>query len=231
MPKTRILTAVGITALALTLIGAGKPAPAPAPRNLAVMVTRTAEGGTLRGNPAAPNRLIEFVSYTCGHCAQFEVESDAPLQIGFVRTGKGAVEVRSFFRNPIDVTASLLANCGPVSKFYGNHAAILRGQSRWLRAPTQAEIARWSNPDFATRMRAIASDLKLYAIMEARGYRRPELDRCLADKALAEKLANQTQAATETYNIPGTPAFVLNGRLVPGHDWAALRPRLEAATR
>lgn len=232
--SSRIAAALIVIACGFALGAAGKPASnsSAAPRSWNAAVVVTPQGGYIRGNPDAPVKLVEFISYTCPHCAHFEVESDATLQLGFLRTGKGSIEVRPFFRNVIDVTAALLATCGPSTKFFGNHAAILRGQEKWLHQPSQAEIARWSNPDFATRMRAIASDLHLYELMEARGYGRPELDRCLANKPLAEKLANQTNDAVQTLKVQGTPSFLINGELQDGvYSWDGLKPKLEELTR
>jgi hypothetical protein len=71
--------------------------------------------------------------------------------------------------------------------------------------------ARWQNTRFR---RAHAGDRQrsgFYSLMEARGYDRPELDRCLADKALAERLAQHTKDATEKDFVNGTPSFLLNG--------------------
>jgi protein-disulfide isomerase len=232
-PLRRIATSMLIAAGAFALVGAAKPAPkAAAPRGVASAVTMTPQGGYLRGNPNAQVKLVEFISYTCPHCAHFEVEADAPLTLGFVGNGKGSVEVRPYLRNPIDAAAVLLATCGTPGKFFGNHAAILRAQTKWLRSPTQAEIARWSSPDFGARMRAIAGDLGLYKLMEARGYGRPELDRCLGNKALAEKIANQNRSDSKIHQIAGTPSFLINGELQQGvHDWANLRPLLQALTK
>lgn len=214
------------------LAGAGKPLPASAPRNWNATVTPTPQGGYLLGNPAAKTKLVAYISYTCPHCAHFEQESDAQLRIGMIGPGKGSLEVRPFLRNVVDMTVTLLAECGPPSKFYGNHSAFLRRQSDWM-APLNdmgdAQKARWSNPDFGARMRAVASDLKLYEIMEKRGYERPALDRCLADKALADQLAKRTQDAVEKDNVQGTPSFTLDGVPLAGtYGWDTLKPQVEA---
>ncbi len=63
-------------------------------------------------------------------------------------------------------------------------------------------------------MRAIASDLKLYDLMATRGYTRIQLDKCLTNKPLAERIANQTGEAVSKLGINGTPAFLINGELV-----------------
>lgn len=222
---------------AMLLTAASKPAPKPAPPkvNWAGMVTRTPIDSYIVGNPNAPVKLVEYISYTCPHCAHFEQESDAQLRIGFIATGKGSIEVRSYVRDGIDLTVALLTHCGPPSKFFANHSTFLRHQTTWM-APiaslTDGQKARWSSSDFATRTRAIASDLGLYALMEARGYGRPEVDRCLADKALAERLAQHTKEATEKDFVNGTPSFLLNGVPLSGtYSWDALKPQIEARLR
>lgn len=232
----KFLKTIGLAIAALCgaglLVAAGKPLPKAAPRNWNATVTRTPQEGYLLGNPDAKVKLVAYISYTCPHCAHFEQESDAQLRIGMVGPGKGSLEVRPFLRNPIDLTVTLLAECGPPTKFFLNHSAFLRRQEEWM-APayslTDAQKARWSNPDFAVRMRAIASDLKLYDIMEKRGYERAEVDRCLANKPLADRLAQHTKDAVEQDFVAGTPAFVLNGLPLAGTgSWDTLKPQIEA---
>lgn len=200
--------------------------------NWNAVVNRTPLDSHLLGNPAAPVKLIAYVSYTCSHCAQFEVESDAQLRIGMIGPGKGSIEVRNFVRDPVDLTVALLTHCGPVSKFFANHSTFLRHQPTWLGTVerlSDGQRQRWASPDFATRTRAIASDLGLYTLMEARGYDRPALDRCLADRALADRLAKNTKEAGEKDFVTGTPSFVLGGIPLSGtHSWASLKPQIEA---
>lgn len=192
-------------------------------------VTLTADGAHVLGNSAAAIRLTEFVSYTCPHCAHFEVEADAPLRMGFVAPGKVAVEVRHLIRDPIDLTVAQLANCGPKEKFFANHAAFMRSQQRWmtpLMNSSPAQRTRWQTGDALTRQRAIAADFGLYDIMQARGYSRPELDRCLADQTLAKRIASQG-AEAQRLGVEGTPSFAINGVLLAGtHSWEALEPQL-----
>lgn len=217
---------------AVLLMGAGKPAK-PAPRaNWVASSTVTADGHHLLGNPAAKLRLVEFVSYTCPHCSHFEIESEGQLKIGMVQPGKGAIEVRNFVRDPIDMTVALITNCVPPSRFFTLHTAFMRSQAQWigpLANSTEAQRQRWFNGTFATRTRAIASDFKFYDFMAARGMDRSTLDRCLSNEALAKKLAAETDEAINQYNVSGTPSFMIDGILLAGtHDWASLRPQILA---
>lgn len=190
------------------------------------------EGGShVLGNPAAKVKLTEFVSYTCSHCADFQKEADAPLKLAYVLPGKVSVEVRHLVRDPVDLAAGLLTNCGEPARFFGNHNAILQGQDGWIKVlgtASDAQKQRWSAGPLGNRMRAIAGDLGFYRIMERRGYQRPALDRCLADEAMARKLTAQTQAAIDA-GVTGTPSFMLDGTLLAGtHDWRSLNAQLEA---
>jgi protein-disulfide isomerase len=191
---------------------------------------RTAAGNQLIGNPAAKVQLVEFISYTCSHCAHFNAESKIALLPGLVRQGQVAVEVRPFFRNIVDVPATLLVQCGGDAQFLGNHHAILAAQETWLKDPTAPDVeTRWKNPDFGLRMKAIAQDMGLYALMQQRGFTPAQLDRCLADKPLAQRLAQQTEDATKEIGVQGTPSFLINGKLQDVYGWNELQPLLAAA--
>ena len=193
-------------------------------------LSRNPAGNHVIGNPAAKVQLVEFMSYTCPHCAHYAEESKVALLPGLVRQGKFAIEVRPFFRNIVDVSASLLALCGSDNKFVGNHHAIMAAQSRWLKNPPEGAQERWSTPDFGAKMKAVAQDMGLYSLMTARGYTPAQLDQCLANRPLADKLAAQTNAAVEG-GVTGTPSFLINGKLQEAHEWSALQPNLTAAAR
>jgi protein-disulfide isomerase len=219
-----------LTAAALLLAAA--QAPAEASRNWDSLTGATPQGNPVLGNQAAPVRLVEYISYTCGHCAHYDAEAKVPLRSGLVRQGKVAVEVRPFFRNSLDVSATLLALCGPDQRFFDNHDAILSGQGQWLKQPSNPDAkTRWANPDFGARMKAVAEDLGLYRIMLAQGYQPAELDTCLADEALANSLAEATEKAMSETGVTGTPSFLINGKLQTVHGWDELRPLLQAAAR
>jgi protein-disulfide isomerase len=216
------------------------PAPAAPPRPAAAAnwlntVTRTPDDGYILGNPNAKVKLVAYVSFTCPHCAAFESEADAQLRIGMIAPGKGSLEFRPFLLNGLDVVVALLAECGPPSKFFGNAQMFFAKQREWtapLNTLTDAQKARWDNPDFGAKMRAIAGDLGLYALMEARGYDRVALDRCLGDKALADRIAKHTQDAVDKDFVHGTPTFLLDGVPLTGTaTWDVLKPQLEARLR
>ena len=118
----RSLAAAGAALLALTVPGAAQ-------QNLAdpgsdfvddrpqgnwhAVIAKT-ERGHLIGDPDADTRLIEFVSYTCSHCANFAIQGEPALDLTLLMPGKMAVEVRPVIRNALDLTVTLLAQCGEI---------------------------------------------------------------------------------------------------------------------
>ena len=195
-------------------------------------VALTAVGGHLIGNPAAPVKLVEYVSYTCAQCATFMIQSEAALQIGYVSSGKLSVERRHLVQGPVDLAAAMLANCGPVAKFALNHATLMRSQTSWRQTFERAGAAqkqRWVTGSLLTRNRAIASDLHWFELMEARGYDRITTEKCLADQAVANRIGEQSKAGYAS-GITLPPSFTLNGTLLETvHTWSELRPQIDAS--
>ena len=218
--------------LALALIATLTVAAGPATRgNWNATIAVTPAGSHVLGNPAAKLKLAEYVSYTCPHCAQFDREGTDRMRLAWVAPGKLSIEVRHLVRDPIDMTAAMLTNCGPPAKFMLNHTAFLRSQDRWMAMANnagQAQQKRWNTGENVARMRAIAADFGFYALMQNRGYERIAIDRCLADQAMMRRLSEQT-AEAQQLGVEGTPSFLLDGELLAGtHDWASLQLQLQA---
>lgn len=195
-------------------------------------VTVSSKGGHILGNPLAKNTLVEYVSYTCNHCANFEVESHNILKSSFVAKGHLSTEVRNYVRDPVDLTAALLARCGGRTKFFGNHNALMSAQNVWLATvqATSPEVQKtWFEGDFTTRLKKIANDVKFYSLMKKRGFTKAQLDTCLADETAREQIVGMTNFASKTLKIEGTPSFTINGELQKKvHAWGSLRTRLNS---
>jgi protein-disulfide isomerase len=226
----RLVTGLLTLAASFGVLAAG----AMAQSNWSRAILRTPAGTTVLGNPQAKVRLTQYVSYTCAECARFQVEADAVLQLAYVPSGRLGIEVHHVIRDPIDLTAAMLANCGPKEKFFLNHAALLYGQARWLKplaGASSVQRGRWVQPELGARNRAIAADFKLYDVMATRGYDRQSVERCLTDKAMADRLDAQSKAAIAA-GVTATPGFAINGKLLLNtHDWAKLRPQLDESLK
>ncbi|QPC97915.1 thioredoxin domain-containing protein [Qipengyuania soli] len=231
--KNGFLKALVIAAAGSLALGASaQDKPAALKGNWTAMVTET-NGGHLLGNPDAKTKLVEFMSYTCSHCAHFAQEGDGAIKLVYVPTGRMSYEIRHLLRDPVDLTAAMLTHCGSAKKFPLNHQAFMTKHPEWMekaRVTTQAQRARWQFGTLGARLQAIASDLDFYEIMESRGYGRAEVDKCLTDEAKASQMADLSRADIATWDLKGTPSFVLDGQLLEGtHSWADLRPKLDSA--
>ena len=197
-------------------------------------VSTTTDGYLLLGNPKAAVRLTEYVSYTCTGCARFQVQSDGVLLLAYLPSGRLAIELHPVIENPIDLTAAMLASCGPKEKLFMNHNALLRSQANWIKPLAHAssvQRSRWSGSELGTRNRAIAADFGLYAVMATRGYDRQSVERCLNDRAVANRITAQSVAA-KAAGVTKTPSFSLGGNLLKDtHDWATLRPQLDESLK
>lgn len=197
-------------------------------------VTMTADGAFVLGNPRAPTHLIEYVSYTCLHCAHFVSEASEPLRNGRVKRGLVRVELRNAIRDPYDLAAAILARCGGKARFFSDHEALFANQGGWMERVQAYEAGRGDRQfaDTGAQLADIASATGLQDFMAKRGLS-PELqDQCLADKKTQATLAAMAKNAWEVRKIGGTPAFVINNRLVAGvHDWASLNAALPASPK
>lgn len=216
---------------ALALPAAALPAAPAAAQNWNAQYVATPTGHRV-GNPDAPIQLIEYVSYTCPHCAHFESESEAELRYHYIHQGYVAVEVRHLLRNGLDVAIALAAECGPDDAFFDNHRMFLNTQDTWIakaRALSPEQQARWSAGTTPDQFRAMASDLDFYEMMEPRGVSRSQLDACLTDRARILEITAESEANAAEYGVQGTPSFVVNGQLLDGvHAWPSLRQVLAA---
>lgn len=189
------------------------------------------DSGHVFGNPESKTKLVEYMSYTCSHCADFARTGEPVIKLALLPKGDVSFEIRHLLRDPIDLTAALLTHCGETEKFPRNHEAIMSRQDEWMaiaRKATQAQRTRWSFGSNPARWRAIASDLGFYSIMEDRGYTRTAIDQCLADEGTANTLAETSARDVAAHNLPGTPSFVLDGKFLQGvHSWDALKPVVE----
>ena len=195
---------------------------------------RTAPNGAfVMGNPAAKAKLVEYLSYTCSHCAEFSGESSLPIKRDYVAKGLVSVEFRNAVRDRLDFTAALLARCGGPAKFFGNSEMLMATQSVWLGkadAFGQANAAKMEKLPINDSLKLIARGLGLDAMMKARGIMPVQMDACLTDKVAQEKIAAMTNEAWGVRKIQGTPSFLINGNTVTAAGkWALIEPELKTA--
>ena len=210
-------------------------APVAAPNNgdWSTIVSKTAEGGFLMGNPNAKVKLVEFASMTCPHCAEFEEQGAKPLIENYVKKGLVSYEFRNFVRDPFDVTASLIARCGGEASFFGLTRGLFADQRGWLgkiQAADPAQMQALQTMPPAQQFATIAEMAGLKQFASMRGVPRAKAETCLANEAEVNQLVQMNSDAVSGFSIPGTPSFVINGALVESTaNWEQLEPKIKEA--
>lgn len=215
-----------LIAVALLSIGA-------APPNWTARVQLAPNGAFVMGNPAAKAKFVEYLSYTCSHCADFNAEASTPLKRDYVAKGLVSIEFRNAVRDRLDFTAALLARCGGPTKFFSLSDQLMATQASWLekaQAFGEANGEKLQSMSINEGLKLIARGLGFDVILKARGIGPEQMDACLTNKAAQEKIAAMTNEAWAVRKIKGTPSFLINGNEVaaPG-KWALIEPEIKTA--
>ena len=219
---------VAMVGAAATLPAAPPRKPAAAARDWSGTVAATPEGGFRMGNPAARARLIEYGSFTCGHCARFS-QVGMPGLLPRVKSGRLSFEYRPFVRDPADIAAALLARCAAPARFFALSHRYFASQDQWLgrlqALPSTQTDAIAALPE-GQRFGRLAAAAGLDTIAAQAGIAPARARQCLADPAGLNKLIGMTEIALKTHKLNGTPTFILNGVNLNVTDWASLEPLL-----
>lgn len=245
MKKLTLMSSL-VLALALTACGdkdaasegspSGEPVaavPAPAGTAWADTVKATADGGFVMGNPDAAIKIVEFASLTCSHCAEFSEKGFPVLRDKYVNSGKVSIELRNYVRDPLDMSAALLARCGGAEPFFPLSEQLFAYQpTLFEKAQGMGEAgykAAMESPP-QERFVKLAQGAGLIEFVMQRGISEDQAKQCLADSKNAEKLAEGVQKAGATYQIEGTPTFLLNGQKLDNvSSWPLLEAKLREA--
>ena len=240
----------GIAALSIALTGCGekggdsgivapsepvKAVPAPNGGDWSTIVAQTPEGGFVMGNPAAGVKLVEFGSMTCPHCREFDETGAKPLIDNYVKSGRVSYEFRNYVMNPYDMAASVMARCAGTSGFFGFTRQLYADQPEWIAKAQSADPARVQALATLPPNQQLAEVAKLagfpeYAAM--RGLPSAKLNACLLDPDAPTKLVQmQTDATTAYPDLPGTPSFLINGKLVEIKPGSTAWTQVEAALK
>lgn len=207
---------------------------APAGQKWEDVVTATATGGMIAGNPAAPIKLIEYGSLTCPHCARFAAEAMPPLMSEFVSTGRVSFEYRSFFIHQQDLPLTMLVRCAPKENFFPLVEQVYANLDNFTKllddpAVQKAAQAATGLPP-GQRLPALADALGYTSFFAARGISVDQAHACLANIQNATTVSNSFKTFAEA-GIQQTPTLVINGFQIPAEqsEWPKIAEALRAA--
>jgi protein-disulfide isomerase len=221
---------LALSGAALTLLAATPVTPV----TWSSTVSSSSIGAFLVGNPDAKVRLVEYFSYTCHICADFAKAGSLPLKTQYVDRGLVLFEYRNLVRDPVDMTAALLARCGGEHAFARNHQAIFANFPALiakLQKATDAQKKSWFEGTTGERARKIAADTGLTALMRARGYTVAQIDAALDSEVAQAELTGMTNIGLGADRVEGTPTFFINGRNAGVTAWPALKSKLDLALK
>nr|WP_319248688.1 thioredoxin domain-containing protein [uncultured Celeribacter sp.] len=202
---TTALAAIG-TAGALTL----SPA--------ALLAQETDDAGSsaiaelVLGDPDAPVELIEYASYTCPHCANFHSAVFEPLKKDYIDTGKVRFVYREVYFDKFGLWAAMVARCAGDMRYFGVQKMLYDEQRDWIAGGKDT-------------MQIVEN---LRKIGKRAGLTDDNLDACLNDGEMAEKLYGQYVENMDEYGIDATPTLVINGEKFANMDYAKLQEVLDA---
>ena len=148
------------------------------------------------GKADAPITIVEYASLTCPHCAAFARDTLPKIKAEWIDPGKAKLVFRDFPLDGSAVKAAVLARCAPPDKFYGFIDVLFSSQESWAR-----------NPDPTPGLARIA---KLGGMSEE------QLNACMADNALQDKVLASRLTAEKEYKVESTPTFFINGTKLTG---------------
>jgi protein-disulfide isomerase len=226
--KFRVKKSLLILAVLPVAFAGVKLSAAPA-ANWLLTFTVSSKGGHIIGNPMAATKVVEYASYTCGHCGEFEVKDAPQLKSQYVAGGKVSFEIRNLARDYMDLTAAMIARCGGKGRFFGNHARLMATQSQWADDSklSKATNAKLDAKDIIGFLQSAYVELGLNSIMQARGITPAQAKICLADTAALDSILTMTEEAVGPLGMEGTPTFMVNGKVVEAHDLATLKPHFK----
>ncbi len=207
-------------------------APAPAGQDWTQVVSKTAEGGYVMGNPNAAIKLIEYGSRTCPTCGAFGQTGMRPLEETYVKSGKVSYEFRDFLVHAPDLGVAILGHCAGAAPFFPILEQMYLEQPAFLEklegaGPFQQSIQ--GQPP-AQQAAAWANHLGYVDFVKQRGVTDAQAKACLADPKMLTEVANLSETAMRDQDVTGTPTFMLNGQKLDGAvSWPQVEQALKGA--
>lgn len=161
------------------------------------------------GSEDAPVEFIEYASFTCPHCATFHREIYPRLKADYIDQGTVRFVYREVYFDRYGLWATMVARCAGPVRYFGVTDILYETQAEWR----EGEPA------------VVAENLR--RIGRSVGLGEDELETCLTDGDFAQALVARYESQMEEHEIPGTPAFVINGELHGNMSYGEMQTLLD----
>ncbi|MFD0982075.1 DsbA family protein [Tropicimonas aquimaris] len=203
----RYLSMAAVAAVAATGAGYWMSQQASTPVSMADLVpaANAATGSEIVemsiGNPDASVKVIEYGSFTCGHCANFEQTVFPQLKQDYIDTGKIQFTYRDVYFDRYGLWASMVARCDPM-RYFGVQNLVFE------------DISAWTNGEPAE----VADNLR--RIGRRAGLTDDQVNACMQDAEKAQSLVDWWEANAKEHDINATPSFIINGEKYSNMSYA-----------
>jgi protein-disulfide isomerase len=163
------------------------------------------------GNADAPVKIVEYASFTCGHCANFHENVFKPLKRDYIDTGKVHFTQREVYFDRYGLWAAMVARCGGEMKYFGISDILF------------STLQDWAGSQDPT---VVVQNLKTIGL--SAGLTTDQLDACMKDAAMADAMVKRFEANMQTDGVEGTPTLFINGEKHPNMPYDDLKAIIDA---
>lgn len=149
------------------------------------------------GEASAPVTIVEYMSMTCPHCADFHNNTFDAIKTKYVDSGKVRFVVREFPFDPRAAAAFMLARCAPEGQYFPMVSMLFKQQQQWA----AAENGR----DALLQMSKLA------------GFTQESFEACLTNQKLLDDVNAVMQKGAKDFGVKSTPTFFVNGEHYSGN--------------
>ena len=164
------------------------------------------------GNKNAKITVKVFSSLTCPHCASFHENIFDELKKDYINTGKILFEHHSFPLDLAALNAEKIIRCtNDKEKNFNLLGEIYKKQNKWA---------------VGSDINKINDSIKL--IGKNLGLAEEEMNTCLADEVMQDKILNERINAQKKYEINSTPTIIINEeKYEDKHEYKEFKKKIE----
>lgn len=146
------------------------------------------------GNPKAKVEMVEYASFTCPHCANFNEEVMAEVHKKYIATNKIKYTYKDFPLDGLAFGASILSHCIENDKaYFGFVDVVFKQQKAWMNDKNPKDL--------------------LLSYLGFAGVSPEKADACLKDETIVKFLQNGQNEAGKI-GINSTPSILINGKKI-----------------
>ena len=148
------------------------------------------------GPEDAPVKIVEYMSMTCSHCANFHTKTFDAIKEKYVDTGKVYFVIREFPFDPRAAAAFMLARCAPKEQYFPFVSMLFKQQASW----------------------AAAQDGRAALLQMSRlaGFSEESFNACLTNQKLLDDVNSVRERGAKEFGVNATPTFIINGKVYSG---------------